>query len=427
MKGFETSAVPAQLSATHDVVSSPYRWVVLAFAWGALVLTFVDRLAWGNLAVPVGQSLALPVGALGVFVTAFYIGYVLANVLGGIASDVLGPRRTLAISLLPLGLCTFLFGQIHSVAAGLAIQVLMGLAAGCDYAACVKLTTAWFGRAQRGRAMGLLMTATSLAVVLANAILPKWLQTTGWQQIYAQLGMLTAGFGVVCWVVLRDGPNTGRNTGRNTGLNTGLNAGSNRGAARLDLGALVRNRDLLLLAVAGFGAMWGTWGFTFWANALMIKGYGLSPVVAGGITMMFGIGAIVSKPLIGLLSDWMGGRRKTLVVVCFAAFAVLLLVFGQQSDVERLRWVAPLLGVAAFAYSPLMAAMIAEVAGPRLAGSATGATNAFWQLGSVTVPLAVGAAFQSTHSFFVAFVALSVGPALAVLAMLPVKEAGRGR
>ena len=53
---------------------------------------------------------------------------------------------------------------------------------------------------------------------------------------------------------------------------------------------------------------------------------------------------------------------------------------------------------------------------------ATGLTNAFWQLGSVMVPLAVGVVFQSTHSFTLAFVALAAGPLLGTLAMFAVKE-----
>ncbi|WP_206093586.1 MFS transporter [Pandoraea sp. ISTKB] len=385
-----------------------YRWVILAFAWGALLLTFVDRLVWGSLSVPVGQALGMSLGSLGIFVTAFYVGYVLSNVAGGVASDWMGPRRALALSLLPLGICTFLFGHIQSVSLGILLQALMGLAAGCDYAACVKLAATWFDRRHRGRAIGLLMTATSLAVVVTNAVVPKLLEIQSWSRIYEQLGVLTVVFGLVCYAVVRDGPLEGQNvpTTRN-------------------LRHLLKHRDILLLALAGFGSMWGTWGFTFWANALMIKGYGLSVAAAGSITVLFGVGAIVSKPLIGLLSDWLGGKRKLLVMICFFGFCAALLVFGQLHSIEQFRLIAPLLGIAGFAYSPLLAVMIAETAGPSAAGSATGFTNAFWQLGSVVVPVVVGMVFQSTHSFFFAFLTLAAGPALALLCLIPVREATR--
>jgi len=67
--------------------------------------------------------------------------------------------------------------------------------------------------------------------------------------------------------------------------------------------------------------------------------------------------------------------------------------------------------------------MVADAAGPALAGSATGLTNAFWQLGSVAVPLVVGAVFQSTHSFPAAFMTLAIGPIFAVALLLAVGEA----
>ena len=61
--------------------------MILFIAWLSFLLSFVDRLTWANVAVSVGGSLGLPVAALGIFVTAFYAGYVVCNALGGILSD----------------------------------------------------------------------------------------------------------------------------------------------------------------------------------------------------------------------------------------------------------------------------------------------------------------------------------------------------
>ena len=54
--------------------SSSYRWIILFFTWIAFLIGFIDRLAWANVAVSVGESLGMQVAALGVFVTAFYVG-----------------------------------------------------------------------------------------------------------------------------------------------------------------------------------------------------------------------------------------------------------------------------------------------------------------------------------------------------------------
>jgi sugar phosphate permease len=398
-----------QLIVAEDLWTSPnvttYRWAILFAAWASFLISFIDRLAWGNVAMPVGQALGVQVATLGVFVTAFYVGYVISNFVGGFGSDWLGPRVMLACAIIPLGVFTFLFSFITSVTAGLILQTLMGLTAGADYSACVKLITAWFSKTSRGFAMGLFLTASSLGVVATNAIVPTILQQLSWGAIYQTLGIITISIGILSFIFLRDAP-----------------AGSEIAAVRPDFRILVENRDLLFLAAAGFGAFWGTWGFAFWANALMIRGHGLSPVSAGFVVALVGIGAVAGKPIIGLISDRLNGLRKVPIVACLAGFAAILLVFGVLSNEFQFRLAAPLLGVAAFVYSPLLGAMVAETAGLQRAGSATGVTAAIWQLGSVVVPLVVGLVFQLTESFQLAFVTLGLGPAFGAICMLFVNE-----
>ncbi len=403
-----TVADPLAEKKAESEGQSGYRWVILGLAWLALLMSFVDRLAWANVAVQVGGSLGMQVASLGEFVTAFYVGYVASNAFGGVAIDWIGPRRMIGFSLLPLGLATFAFGYTDSVIFGLALQFAMGLAAGADFSACVKLIATWFDFKSRGLAMGLLTTASSIAVVATNASVPSLAKAYGWTGVYQSLGAATLIAGALCFLTIRDA--TRRTVDDDAPPN---------------VAALFRNRDLVLLAIVGFGALWGTWGFAFWANALMIKGYGIAPIRAGFITASFGIGAIISKPLIGLLSDLLGGRRKALLVACFAMFTVMLLVFGTLKTETQFLIAAPILGVSAFVYTPLVAAMVAEISGPRLIGSAYGISNAFWQLGTVLVPLVVGQVFQASGSFYAAFVALAVGPLIATLFMTRVHEARR--
>ena len=333
----------------------------------------------------------LPLASLGIFVTAFYVGYVLSNILAGFAGDLLGPRITLTVSLLCLAAATAGFGLVQTMATGLAMQVLMGLSAGADYAAGVKLIATWFGRLERGRAMGLFMTATSLAVLLVNLTVPVLLDATSWRSVYLVLGIATAAVGVAAFAVVRDRP------------------GARVVQQRADYRALLGNRQLLLLGLAGFGALWGTWGFAFWAGTLMTRGRGLSSTQAGLVLALFAAGALVAKPAVGWLSDLLNGRRG-LAIGCLLFFAAMLLVFSQLDGFTVFAAAGPLLGVGAFGYSPLMNTMVAEASGARMAASGAGFTNAFWGLGNVVVPSVVGLVFAATGSFALAFVTLAVGP-----------------
>ena len=48
--------------------------------------------------------------------------------------------------------------------------------------------------------------------------------------------------------------------------------------------------------------------------------------------------------------------------------------------------------------------------------------NAFWQLGSVTVPLVVGIVYSATGSFLAAFATLAVGPLIGAVIAFFIQE-----
>lgn len=381
--------------------ANSYRWFALFIVWAAFLLSYVDRVAWSTVAAPVGASLGLSVAMLGAFVTAFYAGYVLANIVGGLLTDLIGGRLMLTLALLPLGVFTFGFGYTHTLMAGIVIQFLMGLAAGADYSAGMKIIPAWFGR-DRGRAMGIYTTATSLAVVIANAVVPSFSALHGWSNAFRMLGIVTFAWGIVALLLLKNRPSSDRSAPVNS---------------TAEMLGLLRNRNLIFLAIAGCGGLWATVGFGAWGNALMTREYGISPVVAGSIIASFGIGAVIAKPTLGWISDLPGVSRKLMSILCLLAFTAMLLVFGNCSTAARFYLVAPVLGAFSYGYLPILMAQISDASGKRLAGASAGWTNAVWQMGSAVSPLAVGHVYGSTHSFMLALLTLAVGPLLGVLAM----------
>ncbi|MDR8071881.1 MFS transporter [Burkholderia cenocepacia] len=395
--GGRNNAMPASGHPSRPA----YRWVVLFVVWVAFLISYVDRVAWSTVAAPVGHTLGISVAMLGAFVTAFYVGYVIANVVGGILTDTIGGRGTLVLALVPLGIATFCFSFSHGLRTGIAIQVVMGLAAGADYSAGVKVITAWFDK-DRGRALGLYSTATSLAVVIANASVPSIATLYGWQTAFQGLGAITFSWAIVTLVLLRDSP---------------LKASISR-ISRAEIAALIKNRNLVLLALAGCGALWATVGFGAWGNALMTKQYGISPVTAGSISALFGVGAVIAKPLLGWLSDLLKGAAKFVSIVCLVCFALMLLVFGQCATVMQFYLVAPFLGAVAFGYTPVLIAQVTQASGEKASGAAAGLTNAIWQSGSAMSPILVGQVYASSHSFSLALLTLAAGPACGALILL---------
>ncbi len=404
------------MNAAIDTVrteTSSYRWIILFFCWLAFLFDTICRLTWSSISTTVAGSIGLPIGALGTFVTAFLIGSVACNMLGGLSSDRFGGRIVIAISMICLGVSTFAFSLMASIPSGLTIQLLMGLSAGANYAACVKLIVTWFDPSKRGQAMGIFLMAISLGIVATNAIVPSLMAHIGWVGVYRLLGVATSILGIICFIILRD----------RQALATSPSAGS---APAPKLGDLATDRNLLLAAAGGFGGFWGTWGFTYWASALLIRGRGFTPVEAGTIVALVGSAGLVGKPLAGWLSDRLGGQRKWLIILFLVLLSVALTLFGFLETRISFQIAAPLLGIGAFCYSPLIVTLMAELSGPKLAGSVAGMATALWQVGGLIVPLVVGYVFQVTGSFVDVFAMLALGPLAGAVCMLCVKTPRRG-
>ncbi|GGL37023.1 MFS transporter [Nocardia jinanensis] len=391
-------------SATPD---TRYRWVVLTLCWAAFTMTSVDRATWGPAAGSVGDDLGVAVAGLGVFATTYYIGYVVSNAIGGFIADWIGARLTVGASILLSGGFMLAFGEADSHAMGLLFQACIGLCAGAEVGGGVKLITSWFAPQRRGFAMGVFMTATSLGLVVANAVVPRLIESHSWRTSYHLFGLISIVVGVLCLILLRPGPLVAR-------------AGS---GGTPNLRPLLGNRGLLLLALAGFGALWGTYGFITWSNLLMVKGVGIDPVRAGTVVVIFGAVAVFSKPLIGLLGDALGLSRRRLTIAILVAFTTCLIIFSFANTATQFLWIAPFLGITAYIYSPVMMAMIPTLSGAELAGTATGGVNAFWQLGSTVVPAVVGLVFSASGSFQLVFLVLAAGPCLAIVPMFFIRDA----
>jgi ACS family glucarate transporter-like MFS transporter len=392
------------------VTRKGYRWLVLAFCSIGFTMTSIDRSTWGPSALFVGEDLGVPLASLGVFASGYYIGYVISNALSGFLTDRVGGRLLVSASLIGAGVFMFLFGSTTSAVTGIALQGLVGLFAGAEYSAGIKLVSSWFRPEELGKVMGIYTSATSLGVVIANTVVPGLIHQFNWGASYHLFGGLSVVIGLICYALVRPGPVVT------------IAPGQGKKQATV-IGTLLRNKNLMLLALAGFGGFWGTFGFITWSNSLMIKGHGISSAAAGYIVAIFAALGIIGKPVIGLLSDKLNGARRVPAMVMLGLFTVMLLVFGFLDTANEFLIAAPLLGLAAYCYLPMIVALVPRLVSSDVVGTAAGATNALWQLGSVLVPLAVGGVFAVTgNSFFAAFGTLALGPFLGMVVMYFVNE-----
>jgi len=384
---------------------------VLIILWAAFLLSFVDRLSWAPIMPMASKDLGLNAKQAGSYMTAFYFGYVLTQLPGGLMTDRFGYRKVLLGSFLVMGAFTALMGTVNSYETGLIFRVLAGLGSGAIFSACIRGIFDWFPSKGRATAVGFFMTASSLGVSVVNLLVPTVAGSYGWHASFFVSGALPIFALVFAWFMLKERSDAKERAKAQA-----------TASFWIDIKVLLKNRNLMITSFAGFCAMWATWGTATWANTYMNKAMNLSLVQAGYMMTLYGLAALLCKPIAGVLADIFGNKKKILMFWMLIFFGPLLILFSMNSSLSLLYIIAPLLGIAAFVYSPVMNTFIGELVELRLVGSATGLVNTIWQLGSLLSPLVVGMVLDATQNYLYAFTALAAGPVVAAFAILMVRE-----
>jgi sugar phosphate permease len=151
----------------------------------------------------------------------------------------------------------------------------------------------------------------------------------------------------------------------------------------------------------------------------------LSAVAAGGVLALAQAAGAVAKPVSGLVSDrLLGGRRRPLLIAMAALSLVMCLVLALADG--DLGWVVypvvTLLGLAAVGWGGLFGTAAGEIGGRAAAGQVAGLTAAAVNVGIVIGPPSFGAIVDATGAYDLAWLAMAVSAALAIVCIAFVRE-----
>jgi sugar phosphate permease len=189
--------------------------------------------------------------------------------------------------------------------------------------------------------------------------------------------------------------------------------------------AVIRSRDILLLGfAAAFLCM-----IEFAALAHLVlyleAAWAYTVVAAGGLLAFCQAAGAVGKPLTGLVSDRLLGRRRKPALIALAVLAGLACAALALAGPGR-QWVVwpalAALGVGAIGWGGLFGTLAGETAGPAAAGAAVGVTAALDNIGIFVGPPLFGAIVDRTGSYAPAWWTLAAASAAAVVLLAFVRE-----
>ena len=386
----------------------------------ALILIAQTVANVGPLGIPaiaslIRADLGLTLGQAGSFLSAYYIGPSLVSLPAGTLADRWGVKRMLVLGQLVIAAGLLAASLATSYAAFTLLLVAAGFGYGMLNPTSTKAVMGWAPAAHRATLVGLKQVGLPLGGMLGAALVPALALGLGWRVALVASATLIAAGAVASLVVYRDPPRTGLPPA----------APGARGA----VASVLTSRDLWLLAIATavFAAMQTVWMSYL---VLYLQGtVGLSLLAASRLLALAQLGGMTGRVLFGMLSDrlFAGRRRLPLVLagVSSAACTLAIASIGAGASAVGLSALAFLFGVVGIGWNGVQHTWMAELAGPRAAGTAVGLGLGVSSAGVTLGPLVFGYFVQRAGGFHTPWLALALSMVVALGLLFLVRERRR--
>ena len=275
-------------------------WRLLPLLFLCYVIAYVDRT---NVSIAkLTMTSALPGfdnNVIGFGAGMFFIGYFLLEIPGTLIVEKWSARLWICRIMITWGVMAALTATVKTPVQFYVVRFLLGLAEAGFFPGVIVFLTHWFPRRDRARALAAFMIATPFAQIISpkisNALLqigttetvggtsvqhPLILGLEGWQWIYIAWGIPAVVLGVVVWFGLTDRPRQARwlSTEERDALEQELEREKqsvrSRGHRMTVLEAL-RHPKVLLLALAYFCIVTGSYGVEFFMPSILRQWYNL--------------------------------------------------------------------------------------------------------------------------------------------------------
>jgi len=335
--------------------------------------------------------------AAGGLLSAYLLGYVLAQVPAGLAADNLPTRHVTVAGLATLTITSGLFAVTSTYWTAMLMRGLMGVSAAALYSSTVKIALG--ATATRGTAMGVLQSGAGTGMVVGLFAMPLLGEATGWRTAFLAMAAVSCvALGVAALFLPRVAP-------------------PQPGAEPLlrQVSRIVGQRHFAYLSSCVFLALFSAYGITAWLPTYLRNDFGFSGAASGAVASLVNVALLAASPFAGTLSDRFGTRAA----VVTTGFGVLIVAFSLLVGLHRAAWVAvsaALGGVGLALTLPIITTLTTEVFGIGRAGIAVSLNLAFGQIASTVSGVLFGYILDATGSFTRVWI---VGLAVAVLGIVP--------
>ncbi|NIM46394.1 MAG: MFS transporter, partial [Nitrososphaeria archaeon] len=312
----------------------------------------------------------------------------------GLLTDRFGTRLPLVIGLGVLGTFTGLFVWVSRFAESFLLRFLGGIGGGLIILSTTRAVILWFPEKERATVMGFKQSGVNLGGIIGGMSLPTLAIMYSWRLGFIVAGGLGIIGAVIAFLSMRDPPHSSYTE-------------QPKASVGRDLRTIVRNRDIMLVALASIPLVWAEMAGMSFMVLFLTEAHYIHVVTAGFLlSLAEGAGAI-AKPGWGFISDRVfDGKRKIVFLLCLVLAGILSLTLGNL-PVETPFWFLSitvfLWGFVAIGWGGIYLTLLGEFGGAESAGLAAGYGLIFTSFGSIAGPPIFGYVVDVFRSYSLAW------------------------
>lgn len=429
---------PAIAVPALDRARQKAYWRLLPLLFVCYVIAYVDR---ANVAIAkLTMTRDLPGfdnDVIGTGAGLFFIGYFLLEIPGTLLVEKWSARKWICRIMITWGVMAMATAFVQTPFQFYVVRFLLGLAEAGFFPGIIVYLTHWFPSRDRARALACFLVATPVAQIvspkISNALLkigtdetlngvavhrPELLGLEGWQWVYIFWGIPAVVLGILVFFLLKDRP---RDAGwltpeERAAVDEQLEGErSLHRARRMTVLEALRHPKVLLLAVAYFCIVTGSYGVEFFMPSILQEWYHLKLDTLTWLVILPPLLALAGQLFAGWNSDRTKERRFHVVVPIALGALALALAPLTQGRLSLTVGCFMLAFVGFKAYMPAFWSLPNLFLTEAAAAGSIGLINSIGNLGGYLGPKVMGKVQTVTGSFVGGIYFLCVSMALSAV------------
>jgi len=316
-----------------------FRWLIFLVLATAYCLVYFHRVSLSVVAAELQRDFQASASIIGLLGSLYFYPYALMQIPSGLLSDSVGPRKTVAISLLVATAGSVLFSLAPNIRIAMLARALVGIGVSMVFIPAMKIFSQWFRAREFAHVSGMFQSAGGIGVLAGTWVLGLLATHMGWRTSFQIIAGCTLATALAAWLIIRNRP-ADRGWPSIAQIEhrerVTIHVPSEI-TLRQGIRMVLKEKHFWLVGAWFFFDLGIFFGFgSLWAGPYLQDSYHMTKTQAGAILSMTAWGMVVGGPALGILSQRiLRSRKKTLILNMAVLIALLSLTTLLPASLPR--------------------------------------------------------------------------------------------